>query len=178
MHKTGLVDKHADKPELKWMGDVLVLCLYTQFNWGAAYGRHIYAGDEIQENVTPFTRTCETRFTNSNHFIFMKLLENLTTIVKCLKDIQLESRYGSARDRQNASVAASLEARLLNGKTLLELACLSDIYSIYGELINVCQTVIILPHESLEKVDQVICIMDDIYPSHTKLLWVQMEYTV
>ena len=163
MHKAGLVDKHIEKPEFKWMSDVLALCqdLYTQFNWGAAYERYIDAGDEIQEHVTPLTRTCETRFANSKRFVFVKVLENLATIVKCLQDIQLENRDGSSRDRQKACEAASLEGRLLNGKTLLELACLSDIYNIYGELINVCQTVNILPHERLEKVDQVISMMDD-----------------
>ena len=115
MHKAGLVDKHIDKPEFKRMEEVLTLFqdIYTQFNWGAAYEHYISGGDEIEEHVTLLIRTCDSL---RKRFVFVKVLQNLATMVKCLQDIQLENRDVSSRDRQKASEAASLEARLLNGR--------------------------------------------------------------
>ena len=166
MHKAGLVDKRLkDNPAHKWMSGVLAVChdLYTQFNWGAGFERYVDAGGEMQEGVTALVRTSDTRFANSKRFVFMKVLDKLPTVVKCLQDIQMENRAGGSRERQKASDSAALEGRLVNGKTLLELACLADIYDMYGKLVNVCQTVNMLPHERLDMVDGVLATMDDMH---------------
>ena len=181
MHKAGLVDKHLfDEQAHSWVINVITICkdLYTEFNWGAAHERYLDAGKELQEQdeittVTPLATTCETRFANSKRHIFLKTHKNLPTIIKSLQDIQIENMDGYSKEKQKANDAASLEGRILNAKTLLELSCLCDIYDVFGELINACQIVNLLPYERLEKVDYFISYMNDMISScgdHEKCL--------
>lgn len=164
MHKAGRADHRINEaPAHQCMTLMLRLCqdLYVAFNWGASYEHYIDAGDELQADTTTIVRPSETRFANSMRFVFIKVLHKLPTITKCLQDIKVEKRDGSAKDTEKANEAACLEERLLNGKTLLELAYLCDIYGVYGHIINACQTVNLFPHECMGQVDEVLAVMED-----------------
>ena len=78
--------------------------------------------------TTALVRTSETRFANSKPFLFIKVLDNVPTIAHCLENRQIQNKEGDARAKAKANDAASLQGRLLNGTTLLEIASLCDIY--------------------------------------------------
>ena len=131
MHKAGLVDKHLSQDKaFGWVSSLLAVCqdLYNRFNWGLNYEQFVDAGQDLGEDITNLAKTCETRFANSKHHVFLNVLKNLRTIVKCLQNTQEECRDEGSRERQKASEAASMEGRLMNATTLLQLSAVADVH--------------------------------------------------
>ena len=71
------------------------------------------------------------------------------------------SPQSNSKQREDASGASSLQARILNKQFLLRLAAEAEIYNIYGILINYAQIVDILPHERLDEIDASIKFFDE-----------------
>ena len=164
MHREGLADKHIADNQ-KWVccptclpgvvHNVQLGSIIWTVSWCCCWAKW--------ETIQP-AKTCDTRCANSKCFVFTKGLNNLPTVAKCLQDIQIENRAGSSKDKEKTIKAATLEDWLINAYTLIELACFGDIWSIYGDPINVCQTVNVLPCERLKKIDSILAIMDDMPP--------------
>ena len=67
----------------------------------------------------------------------------------------------SAEAKSKASDAASMQGRLLNKQFLLRIGAEADIYNQYGILINIAQTVDILPHDRLDGIDRTITHLEE-----------------
>jgi hypothetical protein len=119
---------------------------------------------------TNLVKTSETRFANSKRFVFINLTKSLPAIISTLTSIQNGiNPASSTKDRKEASDAASLQGRLLNKQFLLRLGAEADIYNQYGVLINIAQTVDILPHDCLDGIDAII--------NHLEQMKITMKHT-
>ena len=168
MHRAGLCDRHLnDKGQFKWLTDLVNLCqdLYNRYNWGQSHEAYLQASDELDVHAN-LVRFSETRFANSKRFVFSRVFQAFATIIKCLTESQVQQVHGrAAKDKQMNDEL--LMRRLLNAATILKLAATSDVYNQFGRLVNICQIVNLLPHERLDKVEDVLLHMGKMTASCT-----------
>ena len=156
MHKCGLVDNHLlSEGQFKWTIKVLDVCLevFKLFNWGQNYEKIIEECIRLRQEYSILAKTCDTRFANSKRYVFINLLKDLKPVISCLEATQIKAIDGNAKDRQKGSEAAALSAKISNAKFLFRLSCLADLYNQYGVIVNIVQTVNLLPHERQEMFD-------------------------
>ena len=174
MHKAGNIDKHITDNDIhSWVDARVTLCqdLYNALNWGQSFEEYTDTGESLGHKVTPLVKTSETRFANSKRFVFSKVIDNFPSIVKHLEDKFSRNKDGDSKARDKANKASVLLGRLLNAQSVLEIACLSDIYNHYGKVINCCQILNILPHERLSLIDSAISDFSDLtntYANHSQ----------
>ena len=123
------------------------------FNWGQNYEKIIEECIRLRQEYSILAKTCDTRFANSKRYVFINLLKDLKPVISCLKATQIKAIDGNAKDRQKGSEAAALSAKISNAKFLFRLSCLADLYNQYGVIVNIVQTVNLLPHERQEMFD-------------------------
>ena len=156
MHKSGLVDTHLMKEDkFKWVLSDIEVCMevYRMFNWGQNYERLLEACEEMKTTLAALTRTSDTRFANSKRYIFINFLKDLEAVVACLEEAcaAAEREGATSRDKKRAEDASTLKGKLHNQRFLLRVAGEADLYNCYGTIINVLQSVDMLPFERMEK---------------------------
>ena len=145
---------------MDWLEKLVSLCgqLYRMFMWGNYYDRLESAAGDLGMNFVALVNFSETRFANSKFLVFLKMLRNLEPVLFVLEtDIEratanknngCEATVSSLQER--GKVAREIRGRLRNQETLLQLSGVTDIYSLYGKLINIAQMYTILPHQRLD----------------------------
>ena len=117
MHLSACADGHTtDYGQHPWLVKLRTLCreLYTQFNWGQAHERFREAAEELgEEQFTRLKNFSETRFANSNRFVFTAIITDIRIIIKRLEEIIDAGRMpGAPKDiRDKADDAAAIKGR-------------------------------------------------------------------
>ena len=68
-----------------------------------------------------------------------------------LEDVQLSNAGGNSKEREKAHGASTLKLSIANKKFCLYLSGLCDVYSVFGNAVNILQTVDMLHHEKYKK---------------------------
>ena len=164
MHKLGLIDKHISKSkEFSWLADLCELCstLYCKFDAGNYHERLVKAARENHCPMQALTNFSTTRFANSKRLVFRNILVMLEPIFHVLEDDIMrgyENRGGCQQANQtirtNEASAKSLRGLSRNKYFILLLSGLTDLYNLFGIMVNICQSYRLLPHNRLEKLDK------------------------
>lgn len=127
-------------------------------NWGYEY-HHFFkvvlelaaGGVDITFRMPRFFS--ETRFPNYSYQVFSGFLENFQAIVILLTEVQEAGLQdeASAHAKDKADKAAGFQAQILNGRFMLQLALITDVYLHYGRSVDVLQIVNIFPHEKFDR---------------------------
>ena len=170
MHKCGLVDSHltGEKAKLKEFDWVFKLCklalrLIRNFQWGKEYEKFRNMAEELDVALFNLQFFSETRFANSKRLVFRNLYMMVGPCVGVLEQEIMEAvdnvRQLEAADynvRKRGQTARELKGSFLNQQNLLLLAGLTDIYKIFGDLVNISQAYKYLPHQRLSEFDRVL----------------------
>ena len=156
MHRSGLVDSHLMKEGgYKWLSEDIEVCLevYRLHNWGQNYEKLLAAAADLEQKLYSLTKTSDTRFANSKRYVFINFITDIKMILSCLDKEHQDSRKDGAttKERKKGSDAAALKGKIHNMKFMLRLSGEADIYNQYGIIINILQSVNLLPHERLAK---------------------------
>ena len=150
LHKSGIVDTHIRKDSnFSWLTNVQEICseIYQKFNWGKNYELLIDTCKELELTLASLTKFSKTRFANSIRNVTINIRKDFEIIIKSLQKIyddMNDSRVSKIREK--ADDAKRLLKKLSNKKFVLELSGISDIYEVFGKVVNTCQIVDILPH--------------------------------
>ena len=103
--------------------------------------------------------------------------KDFKAIIKCLHDIEKELKdKPSTENKAKYEDAVRIIKAIENKQFALYLSGISDLYELFGEVANVCQTVDLLPHERYDKTVDIIekfkkmtdCIKHDIFIEMSK----------
>ena len=151
LHRSGVVDTHIRKDsKFFWMVDVQNLCksIYTKFNWGKNYEHLIEVCEELEVRMAKLANFSTTRFSNSIKNVTINVRKDFKAIIKCLHDIVKDLKdKPSTENNTKCEDAERILKAIENKQFVLYLSGISDLYEIFGEVANVCQTVDLLPHE-------------------------------
>ena len=156
LHKSGIVDTHIRRDSnFFWLTNVQEICseIYQKFNWGKNYELLIDTCKELELTLASLTKFSKTRFANSIRNVTINIRKDFEIIIKSLQKIyddMNDSRVSKIREK--ADDAKRLLKKLSNKKFVLELSGISDIYEVFGKVVNTCQIVDILPHERFDYV--------------------------
>ena len=101
--------------------------------------------------LATLTKFSKTRFANSIRGVTFNIRKDYQIIVKCLEKI-IQERKDSIflKEREKAADAKRILKKICTKKFVLELSGISDIYEVFGKVVNTCQIVDILPHERFD----------------------------
>ena len=170
MHKCGLVDSHltGEKAKLKEFDWVFKLCklalrLIRNFQWGKEYEKFRNMAEELDVALFNLQFFSETRFANSKRLVFRNLYMMVGPCVGVLEQEIMEAvdnvrqlEAANYEVRKRGQTARELKGSFLNQQNLLLLAGLTDIYKIFGDLVNISQAYKYLPHQRLSEFDRVL----------------------
>ena len=160
LHKTGIVDAHIRKDsDFVWLTKVQEICseIYNKFNWGKNYELLLDTCKELELTLASLTKFSKTRFANSICGVTINIRKDFLIIVNCLKKIIDEKKDSKiAKEREKAADAKQILKKVSNKKFVLELSGISDVYEVFGKVVNTCQLVDILPFERFDKVNKAI----------------------
>ena len=156
MHRAGLVDTHLCKlPQFSWFNQLTKVCvrIYKLFNWGQNHELLLSYCKDLDIEYKTLVRLSDTRMANSRRFIYINLRNDLKAIQACLEDKQLDHLQDpyDAKKKERANEAKEIGAKIFNLIFLLSLAMCADVYNMYGVIINLVQTVNMLPYERFAK---------------------------
>ena len=135
---------------LSWLTKVQEVCsaIYLKFNWGKNHELLLDTCKELEMTLASLTKFSKTRFANSIRKVTINIMKDFEVIVKCLKKIIDEHKDSNiAKDREKAADAKNILKRITNKKFVLQLSGISDVYEVFGKIVNSCQIVDILPFE-------------------------------
>ena len=168
MHKLGLVDKHLtgdNSKDFPWIGKLcnLAVRIIKKFQWGNEHEKLRSATENMDILLYNLQFFSETRFANSKRLVFKNLFLMTEAVVGVLENEiieDLQNRYNlEAADQQirrKGQEARELKGAFLNQQTILLLAGLTDIYNIFGTLVNISQEYTLFPHQRLQKFDKTV----------------------
>ena len=164
-----VLDKHISK-NVDWLENLVTLCgqLYRLFMWGNNYDKLETAAADLEMDFVALVNFSATRFANSKRLVFKKLLRNIEPILVVLEtDIERATANKNngceATDstlQEKGKEAREIRGRLRNQETLLQLSGVTDIYLLYGKLINISQMYSLLPHQRLDLLNGVLADWD------------------
>ena len=100
-----------------------------------------------------------TRFSNSVRFVFINLRIDYSAVRLALVNVIASKENGSAvKDRSKAEEAEYVLRKINSWFFCLSLSGCHDIYNVYGIFSNICQEINLLPHERLDRVQDIIVI--------------------
>ena len=100
-----------------------------------------------------------TRFANRVRFLFINLRIDYLAVQLALVNIIANKEDNSAvKDRSKAEEAKCVLRKINSWVFCLSFSGCADIYNVYGIFSNICQEVNLLPHERLDRVQNVIAI--------------------
>ena len=165
LHKTGIVDAHIRKDSnFSWLTKVQEVCsaIYSKFNWGKNHELLLDTCKELEMTLASLTKFSKTRFANSIRKVTINIMKDFEVIVKCLKKILYENKDSNiAKDREKAADAQNILKRITNNKFVLQLSGISDVYEVFGKIVNSCQIVDILPFERHDAVMKAVSELKD-----------------
>ena len=165
LHKTGIADAHIRKDKnFSWLTNVQEICseIYNKFNWGENHELLLDTCKELEMTLASLTKFSKTRFANSIRNVTINIRQDFQIIVQCLeKIIKDHQNSGIAKEREKSDDASRILKKIRNKKFTLELSGISDIYNIFGKVVNTCQIVDILPHERFDQVIQAVTELKD-----------------
>ena len=165
LHKAGIIDAHIRKDsDFAWLNKVQDLCsdIYNKFNWGKNYELLLDTCKELELTLASLTKFSKTRFANSIRNVTINIRKDFEIIVKCLeKIIEDKSDNANAKEREKATDAENMLNRITNKKFVLELSGISDVYEVFGKIVNTCQIVDILPFERFDAVRKAVDELED-----------------
>ena len=103
----------------------------------------------------------DVRFANSVRMVFINIREDFKPIVACLNQIVDDCTGRGTAEREKAAEAAQILCSILNKKFCLTLSGDADIYDSFGLLVNLLQTVDLLPYERFNRFKEVLKRMSD-----------------
>ena len=174
LHRAGIQDTHIRKDSSNsWLTDVQEICseLYNKFNWGKNYELLLDTCKELELSLASLTKFSKTRFANSVRFVTINIRKDFQIIVKCLQKIVDENKNSSiGKDRDKAADAERILKKICTKKFVLELSGISDVYDVFGKIVNICQEVDVLPHERFDKVKAAVAELKDMveHRDHSK----------
>ena len=176
LRRAGIKDTHIRKDSSNsWLTDVLEICseLYSKFNWGKNYELLLDTCKELELSLASLTKFSKTRFANSVRFVTINSRKDFQIIVKCLQKIVDENENENSsigKDRDKAADAERIPKKICTKKFVLELSGISDVYDVFGKIVNICQEVDVLPHERFDKVKAAVAELKDMveHRDHSK----------
>ena len=107
--------------------------------------------------LASLTKFSKTRFANSIRNVTINIRKDFLIIVNCLKKIIDEKNDSTiAKEREKAADTERILRKICNKKFVLQLSGISDVYEVFGKIVNYCQLVDILPFERFDKVKEAI----------------------
>lgn len=157
LHKTGIVDAHIRKDsDFSWLTSVQETCseIYNKFNWGKNYELLLETCKELELALASLTKFSKTRFANSIRNVTINIRQDFQIIANSLQKIIDEKKESPiSKEREKSADAERILRKICSKKFVLELSGISDIYDIFGKIVNYCQLVDILPFERFDKVN-------------------------
>ena len=162
LHRAGLQDIHIRKdPKFSWLNDAtkVITSAFKFINWGQEFEHFLEIADHLEsdESFTDAiykTFPCffsETRFANHCARVYKAFHKDYPALLTTLEDVQLSNAGGNSKEREKAHDASTLKSSIANKKFCLYLSGLCDVYSVFGNAVNILQTVNMLPHEKYHK---------------------------
>ena len=156
LHITGIKDAHIRKDlDYSWLTKVQEICseIYNKFNWGKNYELLLDTCKELEMTLASLTKFSKTRFANSIRNVTINIRKDFQVIVDSLKKIIDENKDSTiAKKREKATDAEHILKKITNKKFVLHLSGISDVYEVFGKVVNTCQIVDILPFERYDAV--------------------------
>ena len=107
----------------------------------------------------------ETKFANHAAQVYCKFREVYPALVITLEEVKEEFFNGTSTEREKAEKADAVQGGILNYLFVLSLSLCSDVYTLYGKISNCLQIINILPHERMERFDQLIKVLKEMRSS-------------
>ena len=152
MHRAGLVDTHLRNPTRKgftekWLNELIeTICqAFELFNWGKEYEHLVAVVKELaRENPEiKFKNPCffsATRFPNYSARVFDSFLKDFSSIIRCFEESQADM------NNKHRMKYATLSNKIQNLTFMCSLSGITDIYSVFSQLVECLQKVCMLPH--------------------------------
>ena len=160
LHRTGIVDAHIRKDSsFSWLTNVQDNCseLNVKFNWGKNHELLIDTCKQLNLTLASLTKFSKTRFANSIRGVTINIRKDFQAIVECLKTLIKDHKDSTiSKEREKAQNAERILRKICNKKFVLELSGISDIYEVFGKIVNTCQIVNILPYERYDSVNKAV----------------------
>ena len=159
MHRAGLVDAAIRKDEtFCWLITVQMTCqsIFKKFNWGKNYELLVKACKILDTPMASLKNFSETRFANYARRVFINLRKDYRPVTLSLKKLSLSLKDGNSQEKEKARDADDMLNQIGNIRFCLSLSGITDLYDRFGCLVNICQTVNILPHERYDKLLKVV----------------------
>ena len=159
LHKSGIVDAHIrNDPSFSWLTHVQDICseIYNKFNWGKNHELLIDTCKQLNLTLASLTKFSKTRFANSIRNVTINIRKDFEVIVECLKKLTIGKDSHASKIREKAQEAERILQKICNKKFVLQLSGISDIYDVFGKIVNTSQIVDMLPFERFDKVNSAV----------------------
>ena len=118
--------------------------------------------------IASLTKLSKTRFANSIRNVTINIRKDFQIIIQCLKKIVDEKKESPiSKEREKSADAERILKKICTKKFVLELSGISDIYGVFGKIVNTCQIVDILPYERHDEVKKAIAELKDMIDHHS-----------
>ena len=155
LHKGGVEDNHIrEDSSFSWFVEIQTICreIFSLFNWGKK-------SEDLNVQMKKLTNFQMTRFANSVRFVFINLRIDYSAVRLALVNVIASKENSSAvKDRSMAEKAKCVLRKINSSVFCLSLSGCADICNVYGIFSNICQEANLLPHERLDRVQDVIAI--------------------
>ena len=93
----------------------------------------------------------ETKFANYVRLVYCSFREDYPGMVRTFSEVVEKLQAGTSQDKAKAKDISSIQNKMFNLKFVIELSGSCDIYNMFGMIVNLLQTVNILPHIKYDK---------------------------
>ena len=156
------MDNHiCEASSFSWLVEIQTVCMeiFSTFNWGKNYENFLQICEDLYVQIKRLTNFQMTRFANSVRFVFINLRIDYSAVRLALVNVIASKENSSAvKGRSKAEEAKCVLRKINSWVFCLSLSGCADIYNVYGIFSNICQEVNLLPHERLDRVQNVIAI--------------------
>ena len=159
LHKSEILDAHIRKdPSFVWLTNVQEICseIYRKFNWGKNHELLIETCNQLKMTLASLTKFSKTRFANSIRNVTINIRKDFQAIVECLKELAKGKESCIEKIREKGQDADRILKKICNKKFVLQLSGISDIYDVFGKIVNTCQIVDKLPYERYDEVNKAV----------------------
>ena len=159
--------RHSNKSwtkDFKWLVDMTSdIGKGVKFvNWGQSWALLFEVYKDLEkdsESAFKMKRPAsfsETKFADHAHEAYDKFRNNFRSLVLTLEKVKEDFREGDSTEKEKAKDADYVQGRMYNWTFALSLSAVTDIYKIYRMISCSLQKINILPHEKLDKFQELV----------------------
>ena len=164
--------RHNNKP---WTNNFKWLVEMTQdigkgvkfVAWGQSWSLFFEVSKDLEkDSETAFKMKrpasfSETKFADHAHEVYDKFRNNYQSMVLTLEKVKENFREGVSSERQKSIDADYVQGRMYNWTFALSLSAVTDVYKVYRMISCILQKINILPHEKLDKFQELVTKMKE-----------------